>query len=407
VSPYTIDEAAGRAGVRLETITRLTELGIVSPDDSGRFSAADVRTIQVIYSLERAGMALEGVAELARNDRMSLDFIEAAGQQVFASLSDTTFARLSEKTGVPIDLLLTLREAVGGGQPTANDRVREDELAIVPLIELQHQLGFAPRSIERALRVYGDSLRRIAETEAEWWRSEIQLPMLARGKTEGDVAHFAAEISPQLSAASDQAVMAIYHGQQMLAWSVNIVNGFARALESAGFHTREERLPAMCFLDIAGYTRLTQEQGDSAAAELAESLRRVVQRSAVHHGGRSVKWLGDGVMFYFPDPGAGVVAALAMVKAVAGEGLPPAHVGLHAGPMVFQEGDFYGQTVNIAARIGDYARPGEVLVSQEVVDASDAGLVSFREIGPVELKGVAGGVRLYAAEARASIPGEE
>ena len=51
-------------------------------------------------------------------------------------------------------------------------------------------------------------------------------------------------------------------------------------------------------------------------------------------------------------------------------GLPPAHVGLHAGPVIFQEGDYYGQTVNVASRIADYARPGEVIVSQEVVDAS-------------------------------------
>ena len=49
-------------------------------------------------------------------------------------------------------------------------------------------------------------------------------------------------------------------------------------------------------------------------------------------------------------------------------GLPPAHVGLHAGPVIFQEGDYYGATVNIASRIAEYARPGEVLVSQEVVD---------------------------------------
>ena len=78
-------------------------------------------------------------------------------------------------------------------------------------------------------------------------------------------------------------------------------------------------------------------------------------------------------------------------------GLPPAHVGLHAGPVIFQEGDYYGQTVNVASRIADYARPGEVLVSQEVVDASGGAEVAFREIGPVELKGVAGAVRLHAA----------
>mgnify|MGYP003693572051 CR=1 FL=1 len=69
-------------------------------------------------------------------------------------------------------------------------------------------------------------------------------------------------------------------------------------------------------------------------------------------------------------------------------GLPPAHVGIHAGPVVFQEGDYFGRTVNIAARIAEYARPGEVLVSQEVVDATDLDGVGVTAIGPVELKGV-------------------
>ena len=88
-----------------------------------------------------------------------------------------------------------------------------------------------------------------------------------------------------------------------------------------------------------------------------------------------------------------MVAALDMVDGVAEAGLPPAHVGLHAGPVIFQEGDYYGQTVNVASRIADYARPGEVIVSQEVVDASDGAAVAFREVGPVELKGVAGAMR--------------
>ena len=98
-------------------------------------------------------------------------------------------------------------------------------------------------------------------------------------------------------------------------------------------------------------------------------------------------------MFFFPNPGPGVVAALEMVAGVAEAGLPPAHVGLHAGPVIFQEGDYYGQTVNVASRIAEYARPGEVLVSQEVVDASGGAEVAFREIGPVELKGVSGAMR--------------
>jgi class 3 adenylate cyclase len=102
-------------------------------------------------------------------------------------------------------------------------------------------------------------------------------------------------------------------------------------------------------------------------------------------------------MLHFPNPGSGVVAALEMVEGVAEAGLPPAHVGLHAGPVIFQEGDYYGSTVNLASRIADYAKAGEVMVSQAVVDASGGVDVTFREVGPVELKGVSGAMLLYAA----------
>jgi adenylate cyclase len=191
--------------------------------------------------------------------------------------------------------------------------------------------------------------------------------------------------------------MGMYHLRQGQAWTINLIDGLEVMLAAAGLHSRLDHPPAMCFLDITGYTRLTQERGDAAAAELADRLGRLVQRSAVNHGGRTVKWLGDGVMLIFPKPGPGVAAALEMVAGVAEAGLPPAHVGLHAGPVIFQEGDYYGQTVNLAARIADYARPGEVVVSQEVVDASDDAEIHFREIGPVELKGVTGAVRLHTA----------
>ena len=106
-------------------------------------------------------------------------------------------------------------------------------------------------------------------------------------------------------------------------------------------------------------------------------------------------------MLHFPNPGHGVVAALEMVAAVAEAGLPPAHVGLHAGPVIFQEGDYFGQTVNLASRIAEYARPGEVIVSRAVVDASAATPVTFDEVATVELKGVSGAIDLYAASRRA------
>jgi adenylate cyclase len=87
-----------------------------------------------------------------------------------------------------------------------------------------------------------------------------------------------------------------------------------------------------------------------------------------------------------------------MVRRAAEENLPPARVGIHAGPVVFQEGDYYGRTVNIASRIADYARPGEVVVSQDVVEAAPGDMFSFTEIGPVALKGVNDELVLHTAD---------
>lgn len=89
-------------------------------------------------------------------------------------------------------------------------------------------------------------------------------------------------------------------------------------------------------------------------------------------------------MFWFREPGEGVVAALEMVERTPAAGLPPAHVGLAAGPVVQQDGDCYGRTVNMAARIAAKAGPSEVLVTNDVVRAAPADGVRFEEVGATE-----------------------
>jgi len=386
--------------VEVESIARYAGVGLIDVEKAGEFSDEDVRRIQVFQTLEQAGLPIDGVAALVDSGHLALGFIEAAGQYVFVPLSDRTFAEVSESTGTPMETLASIRESLGGLPPDPDDLLGEEELDILALVEFQSSLGFRLRAIEQALRVYGESLRRMAETEAEWFRSEIVGPMLESGRTEKDVANLTSDIAPRLAELSDEAVLAIYHRQQRHAWSVNIIDGIAMGLERAGLHQRAQTTPAMCFLDITGYTRLTQERGDRAAADFAERMKRLVERPAVVHGGRAVKWLGDGVMFYFATPKSAVEAAVDMVSAVAGADVAPAHVGIHAGPVVFREGDFYGHTVNVAARIGEFARPGEILVSQQVVDLVDSESVAFAEIGPVELKGLGEGLSLYLAERR-------
>jgi adenylate cyclase len=368
VGLFSSGEAAKRAGVSPTRLHELIDLGILAPREDDQFSAADIRRVGLVQSLEDSGVRLQGLAAAIQRGDLSLDFMDTEAYERFSSLSSTTFQEVSEQTGVPVELLMVVREASGSVQPKPQDLMRESEMAVVPFLEIQIAQDFRPIAIERLLRTTGEAVRRIAASEADWWLSEVLAPRTESGLTPDKAVD--PEFTNQISSLAEQAMLAIYHAQQAQAWTRNILDGFEQSLIQAGLHDKLDRPPAMCFLDITGYTRLTQEHGDEAAAELAISLGRLVERTSMQHGGRAVKWLGDGVMFWFRDPGPGVVAALEMVEGVVAEGLPPAHVGLHAGPVVIQDGDYYGQTVNLASRIAEYARPGEVLVSQAVVEAS-------------------------------------
>jgi adenylate cyclase len=397
VTEYSKLEAAQRAGVDEPFVERLLSLGILPPRGNNRLTPADVRRTQLSHALDIAGIPLDGVGAMIRRGELSIDFLETPTYERFSALSDQTFESLAQRTGIPLDLLMVMREAAGSAVPQPTDFVREDELQIVPFLEIQVKQGFRPAAIERLLRVTGDSLRRIAAQEADWWMGEVMMPRMAQGMTMSEAANSTEPFDEALTSAQETAMLAVWHANQSHAWTSNIIMGLEESLAQAGLYTKLDRPPAMCFLDITGYTRLTQERGDEAAADLARELSRLVQRTSVRYAGKTVKWLGDGVMFYFSEPGPGVVAALDMVEGVTDAGLPPAHVGLHAGPVLFQEGDYFGQTVNVASRIAEYARPGEVLVSRAVVDASRGTDTTFTEIGPVELKGVSDPIDLLSA----------
>jgi adenylate cyclase len=127
------------------------------------------------------------------------------------------------------------------------------------------------------------------------------------------------------------------------------------------------------FADLSGFTLLTEQRGDETAALTATSLQRHADNAAVNHRGRLVKLLGDGALLRFPDPIAGVEAALELIEAMSGEGMPSTRAGIDTGPVVERDLDVFGRTVNLASRIADAAAPGEVLVSSPVARAAKGG----------------------------------
>ena len=394
---------ADLAGVGPAEVERLVELGIlVARDGPDPFGEGDVPKVRLAVACERAGLPMAGVVSAVRAGRLSFAFLEASPFRRWAVRSGRTYRQVSQDTGIPLDTLGAVLESMGFARAGPDEPMREDELEILPL--LRHGLASGildPAWLSRLGRAHVEGLRLIATAWGDAYQARFEGPVRAAGGDQRAAMEVAARLSIDFLPLGDPALLAIYHRQEELVWTEGLVERIEDELEATGLLGRPGRVPAMSFLDLAGYTRLTEERGDEAAADLAARLAGLVRRSAQEHGGTPVKWLGDGVMFYFREPGAAVLAAVEMAEVVGRHGLPPAHVGIHAGPVVFQDGDYFGRTVNLAARMAEYARPGEVVVSQEVVDAAQGGLVMFTEIGPVELKGVPGTLRLHIARRHA------
>jgi adenylate cyclase len=390
---------ADLAGVTEGEVERLADLGILaSRDGTGPFLEADVPKVRLAVACERAGLPMEGIASAVRAGRLSFAFLEGTPFRRWAFRSGRTYRQVSQDTGIPLETLGAVLEQMGFARVGPDEPMREDELDVVPLVAHGLSSGILdPAWLARLGRAHVEGLRLIATAWGDVYQARFEGPVLAAGGDQRAAMERAARLSIDFLPLGDPALLAIYHRQEELLWTEGLVERIEHELEQAGILGRPGRVPAMLFLDLAGYTRLTEERGDAAAAALAESLAVLVDRSARAHGGVPVKWLGDGVMVHYRTPAGAVRSALELVERLPEAGLPPAHVGVAAGPVVVQGGDYFGRTVNLAARIAARAGAGQVLASQGVAEPAPPAGVRFLELGELELKGFADPVRLLEA----------
>ena len=393
------EELAARSGVTAEQLRRLVELGIIAPMPQGRFRRSDIQRIRVVDALAEAGFVPEQLSELLTAGAYNLDWASVVYPEPTAQLT-TTLEQAAAAIGLPQDLGARLFDAweLPRPQPGQALRADDDELLALALPALEGFEGDETALLASA-RQLGDSLRRLAESQVRLFHAHVEEQLAAEGHPDHSWTDDLNQVAAVMMASLERALVLLYRRHfEHYVLEVTVLRAEA-ALERAGLARRRPvRPPAIGFLDLTGYTKLTEERGDRAAAELAGRLVEMVHEFAHRRGGRAVKLLGDGVMFHFPEPGQAVRCGLELVDRIPRVGLPQARVGLHSGPVVFQDGDYFGGTVNIAARITDYARPGEVLVSDQVVaDTDRLEAVRFEPVGPVSLKGLSAPITLFTA----------
>ncbi len=167
--------------------------------------------------------------------------------------------------------------------------------------------------------------------------------------------------------------------------------------------SEDEPVRTFAFVDMAGYTALTEQHGDIDAADCAQRFYAMAE-STLRDDARIVKRIGDAVMLTSQVPAPCVLSIFAMLARASAEpqflGL---RAGLSAGPAVERGGDYFGGAVNLAARIGAHARAGEVLCNEIVaVAATKENLCRVVLLGEVALKNIAHPVGVWSLLANAT-----
>lgn len=158
------------------------------------------------------------------------------------------------------------------------------------------------------------------------------------------------------------------------------------------------------FADLAGYTALTDVHGDVMAADLAEQFCRAVG-AALPPGAEDLKSLGDACMIHVDTAGSAVEFALSLLESVSARlPFPAVRVGMHTGPAIARGGDWFGQTVNTAARIAELAGADEILVSDTTRRcAGERGRARYVDVGVHDLRNIRAPHRLFRASAAAGM----
>jgi adenylate cyclase len=258
--------------------------------------------------------------------------------------------------------------------------------------------GFPLPAYLQLLRVYGQVMAQIADAEVRLMHLYVHKPLMRAGVPNVEIAEEMEEMAREVLPLATPFI-AYLHSRLLSHFVEQDMIGHMEA--DLGDEALEEgRLRvAIAFADLAGYARLTVEQGDEVAVSTVERFVEAVGEN-LPADARVIKTLGDEVMVVGSDAAALTAWAVELQRGIAADE-PPPRIGIHYGEALYRDGDYFGRDVNQAARVVARAGGGEVLVTRSVVELADglAGL-QFDRIGEVRLKGFSDSTELFIASPR-------
>ena len=375
----SLNEASRIAGVAPSTLQRWARAGVI-PVKQGQWTTAAAAQARVVGRMRERGHSLEDLRKAGREGRLSFGLAE----DLFPRPAErVTVGDVARDTGLEPELIERILVILG--TPLERERVLNPE----DVEALRHcarvlAAGFPLVAFLQLVRVYVQSLRRIADAEVRLTHLYVHEPLIRDGVPELEMAEelggLAADVLPLAAPLTEY-----LHTRYLRFFLEQDVVGHME--NELGTQTSElGQVPvALCFIDLTGFTRYTEEEGDLEALDVVENFVETVE-ATLPPKATIVKTIGDEVMVVSPDTSSLTEWAVEFLERFPRR--PRPRVGIHCGEAVYRDGDYFGTQVNLAHRVVSRAHAGELLATDRVVEAIEGGDgLRFEPIGEVNLKG--------------------
>jgi adenylate cyclase len=342
---------------------------------------------QLLERLFDAGFTLAELKEAIAGDRL----VVLPAERALSGDARYTARDISERTGLPLEYLRAVFRAAGLVVEHADERAYdEDDLEGAAIIAGFYEIGLDPEGMLEVTRVLGRGLSQTADAMGELFGQTF----IKAGVTEEEIglrnAEAAGEWLPRVTPLL--AFLLKRHMRERLRHQA-----VSQAMLEAG-ELPGARDVAVAFADLVAFTSLGERLPTEAVGRIAGRLGELASECATPPV-RLVKTIGDAAMLVAPTPEQLVRSTFDLLDAAerAGQDFPRLRVGASWGPALGRSGDWYGRTVNLASRITDVAKPGTIIATRELSEAT-AELCAWSPIGAREFKGISDAVELFQAE---------
>jgi adenylate cyclase len=393
VAAVTTDEqVAERAGVSVATLKRWIKAGAI-PQYDGSWTTASIAHARIVSQLRKSGEPLDEIVKAVEDGRLALGAVD----ELFAV--ETEHYTLKEaakaagvKHAVAEQVWLSLGRSIQG-----TDHVTEQDVEALSRVGAIVDAGIPLGAVLQVIRVAAKAFSDIADAEARLVRMFVHEPLLENGfeaeEVQDAMQNVVAGVMPHINP-----LFEYMHARLLQDYTEQVQIENVQGISATVGDGRRD--VAVCFVDIVGFTRYTEQRGVERAFEHADLLRQHIE-TTLPDSARLIKLTGDGAMVVGSEPGDLVRWTVDLAQE---PDLPfKLRIGVDFGEALYRDGDYFGGTINMAARVLNRADTDEVLATTQVKEAvknRKALGLRFVSIGTVRLKGFEDAIELLRVESR-------